>query len=858
MTGGAGSATRLAELAEWPLDRLRERFWELANHTVAPLAAYAASHTTPSVERSVLLRMGFDSVEAADLVGWLTERGRLGDGVAAVLGEHITQHGGSPREAYTALLGRRSGTARPPHPDTPVLVLGPDQPLPVDALLADLAGYRPRRRGWTWRQPDQRGDDGRETRFRYRQASAPLAAGIPLQAAEFFEGRDPQPDCVVTAEIASGRFEDDLRRMRMAAWHGADHIMVIRTLGQSHVDGLLEGTPEGVGGVPVTRKQLRATRRALDLIEDEVGRPINLHSYVSGLAGSEMAVVFAEEGVNGAHQDCQYNILYRNVNPLRSVVDAFEAKRILADAGILQLDGAHNANSTALKAWNVRPELLVQHSLNCVMSELAGIRRDRIALSTVPPTAPPAPKLAIDLPYAVAVRYLFDGFVFRAQQNTRYSTTNSHEATVLHTLDTVVSRLTGADIQSTIAADEARCVPWHHSSVQAVAATKQALIGLDGLTELVRVDLSRMEPEVRELVARAVLMYEDMAAEGGYFAALAAGYFVDSGLYPNRDGDGIRRFTEGGVGADTVVPRTARYRAPVCGHYGRTGAEAASECPGCTLCGQVEIAYIDELDEQDNVSRRRAEAERAAADVVWPEAEHQSDGLVTVSMFVPLPSAQSDAAAVALAERMNLTDVRIVDRVVLHPAEGTQYELVGRVSGGVRRDELSVVSTVAAPLAPERVRALLVGKGLRVVGGTLGNDEHSVGLQEVTNIKHQGLEWFGVSCVNVGASVLVERLLDEAVEHGAVAVLASLIVSHREVHKVMMRRLADTAVERGLRDRLLLIAGGPQVSDELAVACGLDAGFGRGTKGVDVARFLADVLAVGQEPARHTIEELRR
>jgi D-ornithine 4,5-aminomutase subunit beta len=73
--------------------------------------------------------------------------------------------------------------------------------------------------------------------------------------------------------------------MRMAAWHGADHIMVIRTTGQSHIDGLLEGTPEGIGGVPITRKQIRASRKACDEIEKEVGRPINFHSYVSGVAG---------------------------------------------------------------------------------------------------------------------------------------------------------------------------------------------------------------------------------------------------------------------------------------------------------------------------------------------------------------------------------------------------------------------------------------------------------------------------------------------------------------------------------------------------------------------------------------------
>lgn len=829
---------RLDELrARTPVE-LKRRFWELAHEVVRPLADYAARHTTPSIERSVLLRMGLNSVQARALVDLAVREGWLGDGVGAVLRDHADAHGTTVQDACAALLGVDPAASPRRTSPAPAITLERTAPLPVDALLRDLDGYRPRRRGWTWRRP---ADADADTPFRYASLSSPLATGAPLQAAEYFGGADPQPDCVVTAEIASGRFEDDLRRMRMAAWHGADHMMVIRTLGQSHFDGLLEGTPEGTGGVPITRKQLRATRRALDAIEDEVGRPINLHSYVSGLAGSEMAVLFAEEGVNGAHQDCQYNILYRNVNPLRSVVDAFEAKRVLADASLLQLDGAHNANSTALRAWNVCPELLVQHALNCVMSELAGMSRDLIALSTVPPTAPPAPKLSIDLPYAVTVRFLFEGFRFRAQQNTRYSTTSMHEATVLHVLDTLVSRLTSADIQSTIAPDEARHVPWHFSSVQAVAATKQTLVGLDGLTGLVGVDAAAVEPRLRDLAARAVLMLEDMLAAGGYFEALAAGFFVDTAEYPAREGDGIRRDRDGGVGAGTVVPRREGYRAPVCSHFGPGGGG----CRGCTLCDDDLVPYLDELDEDDNVERRRAEA-AGEPGAVLPEAEHRGDGLVTVGLFVPLPSDRADAAALRMAEAMSLADARIVDRVVLHPAEGVQYEVVGRLRDAVAIPDPRGDAGVPA-VSPEQVRAVLAPRGLRVVGATLGNDEHSVGLQEIVNIKHQGLEWFGLTCLNIGSSVLVERLLDEAVEHDAVAVLASLIVSHREVHKVMMRKLADTAVERGVRDRFLLIAGGPQVDHELARSHGLDAGFGRGTKGVDVARYLHDAL-MAREP----------
>lgn len=73
--------------------------------------------------------------------------------------------------------------------------------------------------------------------------------------------------------------------------------------------------------------------------------------------------MFAEEGVNGAHQDPQYNVLYRNINMIRSFVDACESKKVMAWAGIAQIDGAHNANATAREAWKVMPELMVSTRL---------------------------------------------------------------------------------------------------------------------------------------------------------------------------------------------------------------------------------------------------------------------------------------------------------------------------------------------------------------------------------------------------------------------------------------------------------------------------------------------------------------
>ena len=472
----------------------------------------------------------------------------------------------------------------------------------------DLENYRPRRRGWTWRKPVENLHMGP---FVYHDCTEPLKSSVPLPPAHYFENIDPQPAPVITTEIASGRFEDDIRRMRMAAHHGADHIMVIRTAGQSHFDGLIEGTPQGMGGVPITRKQVRAQRKALDMIEDEVGRPINYHSYVSGVAGPDIAVMFAEEGVNGVHQDPQYNVIYRNINMIRSFVDACESKKLIAWAGMAQIDGAHNANATAREAWKVMPELMVQHGINAIFSARVGINKKNICLSTVPPTATPAPCVYMDLPYAVALRDLFHEYRMRAQMNTKYIESSTREATVTHVLNMFISKLTSADIQSTITPDEGRNVPWHIYNIEACDTAKQTLVGLDGLMEMVELkDSGYLREKARELKERAILFMEEMLELGGYFNAVEEGFFVDSGIYPERNGDGIARKIEGGVGYGYIFERAEDYMAPVTAHYGYNNVEQYGGDPanpsaligGCTFEDRSKIVYIDELDEEENLN----------------------------------------------------------------------------------------------------------------------------------------------------------------------------------------------------------------------------------------------------------------
>jgi len=713
--------------------------------------------------------------------------------------------------------------------------------LDVDDILTDLAHYRPKRKGWHWREAHPNGKQ--EGSYQYEEISKPLSQSVPLPAGRYFDHIDPQPQEIITAEIASGRFEDDIRRMRMAAWHGADHIMVIRTLGQSHFDGLIEGTPEGTGGVPITRKEVRATRKALDLIEEEVGRPINFHSYVSGIAGPEVAVLFAEEGVNGAHQDPQYNVLYRGINPIRSFVDAAVAKTLMASADILQIDGAHNANASSKVAWKVMPELLVQHAINSAFSVRVGMDKSLISLSTVPPMTSPSPSFRLNFVYALTIRELFKEFRFRAQMNTRYIESDLFDATRIHVLDAVLSRLTQADIQSTITPDEGRNVPWHINSIRGVETAKHTLVAMDGMKKYIGPKTEVLKDEMRDLKIRAILYMEDILENGGYFEAVEKGFFVDSGYFPERNGDGIIRKKDGELGAGTVVPRETDYYAPVCHHYGYNalppGVERACDpIGGCTLDHPEKIQFVDELDENDNVDVRRATVrESESKGMLKPEVEWKNDGIIQLDITIPDNPDIAEAAALEIANRLGLEEPTVISKTILHPAEATYVEIKARVPFFVDRSALRLPEKNVT-LSEEEITRYVHENPLRVVAGTVGNDEHSVGIREILDIKHGGIEKFGIKYTYLGTSVPVEKMIDAAIETNSKAILCSMIITHNDVHIEEMRKIHQLCIEKGVRDRLLLIAGGTQIKNETAVQAGMDAGFGRGTKGIDVASFI--------------------
>jgi D-ornithine 4,5-aminomutase subunit alpha len=64
---------------------LEARFWELAGKCVDPLVELARTHTSPSIERGVLMRMGIDSPTAMAVVTECDTRGLLAHGAGHVV-----------------------------------------------------------------------------------------------------------------------------------------------------------------------------------------------------------------------------------------------------------------------------------------------------------------------------------------------------------------------------------------------------------------------------------------------------------------------------------------------------------------------------------------------------------------------------------------------------------------------------------------------------------------------------------------------------------------------------------------------------------------------------------------------------
>ena len=234
------------------------------------------------------------------------------------------------------------------------------------------------------------------------------------------------------------------------------------------------------------------------------------------------------------------------------------------------------------------------------------------------------------------------------------------------------------------------------------------------------------------------------------------------------------------------------------------------------------------------------------------------DGAVQVSFTLPLEAGpQAKAAAARLAKSMGLDPAEVVHMAA--QGKGFSFFVVyGRSSHQVDLNSLVVAEPELEEMDFYEINDYIrdkIGRKLNVVAACTGTDAHTVGIDAIMNMKgyrgEYGLERYPwLNAYNLGSQVDNTVLVAQALRLRADAILVSQVVTQREVHIPNLTRLVELLEAEGLRSSVVLVAGGPRISHQLAVELGYDAGFGVGTTPRQVASFIAKEVATRRASPR--------
>ena len=231
---------------------------------------------------------------------------------------------------------------------------------------------------------------------------------------------------------------------------------------------------------------------------------------------------------------------------------------------------------------------------------------------------------------------------------------------------------------------------------------------------------------------------------------------------------------------------------------------------------------------------------------VKPYGDTLNDGMMETMFTLPVPyGEEANEAARQLVKKMGWEEPNVTYSHDMGNGY-TFFVVYGKCQHTVDFTKIKVVKVEVDVM--DRVEcgeyiAEHIGRPVVVVGASTGSDAHTVGIDAIINMKgfhgHFGLERFkNVEAYNLGSQVPNEELIAKAKEVNADAILVSQTVTQKDIHIQNLTNLIELLEAEGLRDRFVVVCGGPRISHELAKELGFDAGFGAGTYGDDVASFV--------------------
>jgi beta-lysine 5,6-aminomutase alpha subunit len=483
-------------------------------------------HTTCSIERTVLRAYGVDGADpdGVPLVNTCVERfvktgqpAAIRHGIAWFLGRALLRGAATPQEAAEQLAYSSE--------------IDDGRGAPDDAAVR--AALEPHTR-----EALARIDRARAHREADRVRLAPAAQpGTPLKY----------------VIVATGNIYDDADQARAAAQAGADVIAVIRSTAQSLIDYVPYGaTTEGFGGTWATQENFRIVRAALDDEQDRLGRYLQQVNYSSGLCMPEIAWLGAVERLDMLLNDAMYGILFRDINPRRTLCDQYFSRRVIARAGMVINTGEDNYLTTA-DAVEAAHTVLASQFVNEAFAHHAGLRDEQMGLGhAFEIDKSIEDSFLLEIAQAQLTRQIFPRHPIKWMPATKHKSGDIFWSHRVDGLFDLVGVATEQSIELLGMMTESIHTPFLQDRFAAIKGAAYTFQAARHLAEEIRwAPEGRVVGRARTVLAEARDLLATVEKEG-LFAAIARGVFAD-----------VKRPEEGGKGLGGVFEKAEGYVNPI-------------------------------------------------------------------------------------------------------------------------------------------------------------------------------------------------------------------------------------------------------------------------------------------------------
>jgi len=493
---------------------------QAAIHIAGQVAEEIAGTTTVSVERTLARLLGVDGAGALDaplpnaLVDHVRDHGELGRGIAYWLGNALLDdETRSPQQIAQA----------------------------VDAGELDLCAL-PRAH-----------DDAIRARIT-RECEEHLAemSTRTVERRELRERLGESPPPLRYVLTATGNIYEDVVHGLAVADAGGDIIAVIRSTAQSLLDYVPYGpTTEGYGGTFATQANFRIMRAALDEWSAANGRYVRLSSFCSGLCMPEIAAMGAIEGFDNMVNDALYGILYRDINPVRGLIDQRVSRMINGYFGVVINTGEDNYLRTA-DAIEAAPSVTASQFINRQLALDSGVPDEQIALGDAFEIDTQAVNsLLLEWAQAQLTRELFPECPVKYMPPTRHMDGNLFRTHACDSLFNLVTIATGQGIQTIGVPTEGIFTPHVHDRVIGLENVNYVFDAARDLADEIEFKHGGIvQTRAQEVLAGAHELLERIA-DVGLLTALGEGVFGD-----------VHRHPDEGRGIEGIVKTDASYFNP--------------------------------------------------------------------------------------------------------------------------------------------------------------------------------------------------------------------------------------------------------------------------------------------------------